>query len=413
MKWISIASLAILLLGFKEISGQVASRRTDVRSKQSATAGDSDVKRALALEQQGKIPEAKAAWAIVVKAKPRNAQAYAHLGLLEARQERYPQAVVDYRKALAIDPTIPKLNLDLGLALFKQSSFQEAVKAFKAELGKNPLRPDVQRLTILVGMSYYGEHEYATAVPYLKDASAADPQSMTLLLTLAHCYLWTKQFDATMEVYKQILAIDPNSAEADMIAGEALDEKGDNAGAVQQFEAAVEANPKEPNVHFGLAYLLWVQKRWDEAIPEFNAELENDPQNSQAMIYLGDTYVQKTQYEEARPILEKAESYKANVALIHLDLGIVRMETGDQDGAIKEFTKTLALEPDNVAAHFRLATLYRGLGRKEEARAEFAKASTLNRKSDEGLYRRIAEAAERSEPMPSRKAAEPSDVPKR
>ncbi len=146
-----------------------------------------------------------------------------------------------------------------------------------------------------------GRESLVRQLPYLKEAVEADPKNLPLLLDLAHCYLWTKQLDATMAVYKEILLIDPDSAAADMIAGEALDEKGDNAGAVQQFQAAVKANPKEPNVHFGLAYLLWVQKRYDEAIPEFEAELANDPKNYQAMIYLGDTYVRQTEYEKAKP----------------------------------------------------------------------------------------------------------------
>ena len=54
-------------------------------------------------------------------------------------------------------------------------------------------------------------------------------------LTLAHSCLWSKQYDCVMEVYKEILALNAESAEADMLAGEALDEKGDDAGAIEQF----------------------------------------------------------------------------------------------------------------------------------------------------------------------------------
>jgi len=350
------------------------------------------VQKAISLEQQGNLVGAQAAWDIVVKSEPRNAQAFAHLGLLRARQEHYPEAIVAYRKAIALNPAIPQLKLNLGLALFKSGNFKEAGKVFDAELKSHPRSPDAGRLTILVGMAHYGAHEYGAAIPYLKEAVASDPHNLSLLLTLDHCYLWTRQLDATMDVYKQILEINPDSAEADMIAGEALDEKGDNAGAVQQFRAAAQANPKEPNVHFGLAYLLWAQKRYDEAIAEFKAELANDPENSQAMIYLGDTYVQQSQFDQAREVLEKAVKYKPAEPLIHLDLGIVYMETGNKEGAIRELNKTVSLEPDNVTAHFRLATLYRSMGKKDEARVEFAKASSLNKKTDEGLYKRIADA---------------------
>ena len=44
---------------------------------------------ALALEQQGKNVEAEAAWRVFLKAHPTNPEPYAHLGLLEARQEHY------------------------------------------------------------------------------------------------------------------------------------------------------------------------------------------------------------------------------------------------------------------------------------------------------------------------------------
>jgi tetratricopeptide (TPR) repeat protein len=392
--------LAVLLLGALQgcslCQAQPASGLKATAQGETTSQLAGAVQRALAMEQQAKYPEAEAAWESVVKLEPRNAQAYAHLGLLEARQEHYPQAVTDYRKAQALaqsqNKAIPQLNLNLGLALFKSENFQEAGRLFEAELRKHPDAAEAPKLATLAAMSHYGAHQYGAAIPYLKDAVAADPRNLSLLLALAHCYLWTKQLDATLDVYKQILLIDPDSAAADMIAGEALDEKGDNAGAVQQFQAAVKANPKEPNVHFALAYLLWAQKRYDEAIPEFKAELENDPKNYQAMIYLGDTYVQQSQFAEAKPMLESANQFQTSVPLIHLDLGIVYMETGNQDGAVTEMTKTVAMEPDNVTAHFRLANLYRTMGKKDEAKAEFAKASSLNKKRDNNVHERIAAA---------------------
>jgi tetratricopeptide (TPR) repeat protein len=350
------------------------------------------VKDALTLEAQGKNAEAEAAWKAVVKAQPRNAQAFAHLGLVQARQEHYPEAIANYRKAKALNPGIPQLNLNLGLALFKSGSFREAEREFELELKGHPSDAEAKHLTTLAGMSYYGAHDYAAAVPFLKQAAAEDSRNLELLLALAHCYLWTKQFDATMGIYKEILEIDPDSAEADMIAGEALDEKGDNAGAVQQFRAAEKANPKEPNVHFGLAYLLWAQKRYEEAIPEFEAELANDPKNYQAMIYLGDTYTQMNDFEHARKVLEVAAKYEDAMPLIHLDLGIVYQETGNAETAQRELKRTVALEPDNVNAHFRLAKVYQAMGDREQAKVEFAKASSLNKKTDDALYNRIAAA---------------------
>jgi tetratricopeptide (TPR) repeat protein len=364
--------------------------------KQGAAAPSAAVQSALMLEQQGKFPEAQAVWEGVVKSEPRNALAFAHLGLLEAREEHYPEAIAAYRKARALSlethKAIPQLNLNLGLALFKSGSFQDAAKVFESELRTHPAPADAQRLTILAGMSYYGAHEYKEAIPYLKEATAVDRKNLPLRLTLGHCYLWTRQVDATLAVYREILTIDPDSAEADMIAGEALDEKGDRSGAEQQFQAAEKANPKEPNVHFCVAYLRWAQKRFDEAVPEFKAELENDPGNYEAMIYLGDTYVQENRLDLAREVLEHAVQSQGDVALIHLDLGIVYMEAGNKDLAIQELSRAVALEPDNVNAHFRLAQIYRSMGKTDEAKAEFVKSRALKKKAEDDLFQKISSA---------------------
>jgi tetratricopeptide (TPR) repeat protein len=347
---------------------------------------------ALQFEQQGNNVEAEKAWRSIATANPQKAEAFAHLGLIEARQEHYDQAIGDYRKALALDPALPGLQMNLGLALFKAKDFKDSVKPFTAELKKHP---DDQRLTILLGMAHYGMGDYFVAIPYLKKAAERDPQNLPLRLTLAHSCLWSKQYQCVLDAYKEILALNAESAEADMLAGEALDEKGDNAGAIEQFRAAVRSNPKEPNAYFGLAYLLWTQSRFPEAAREFQAELDNDPQHLQARAYLGDCYVRLKDYAKGQPELEKALAADTSFALVHLDLGIVYAEQGRKEDAISEFQKAIELDPKDVAPHWRLARLYQSTGKKEEAKAEFAKANTMNKESiqaSQALYEKLAEA---------------------
>jgi tetratricopeptide (TPR) repeat protein len=341
---------------------------------------------ALALEQQGRNAESEQIWRSIAQHDPHNAEAFAHIGLLEARQEHYDAAITSYRQALALDPAFPNIELNLGLALFKAKQFKESIKPFTTELRKHP---GDQRLTILLGMAHYGMGDYLVAIPYLKQAAEKDPQSLPLRLTLAHSCLWSKQYQCVLDVYKEILALNAESAEADMLAGEALDEKGDNAGAIEQFRAAVRSNPKEPNAHFGLGYLLWAQTQYDEAAKEFQVELENDPQHVQARIFLGDCYVQLNDYAKALPELEKAVSADPSFSLVHRDLGIVYADSGRQDDAVRELQKAIALDPRDVAPHWRLAKLYQSMGKKEEAKVEFDKASAMKKQASEALYQKL------------------------
>jgi len=355
------------------------------------SAQDSARQNAMALEQRGQNAEAEQAWQNIARSNPKSAEAFAHLGLIEARQERYDDAIANYRKALALNPGMPGLQMNLGLALFKAKDFRESIKPFTSELKKHP---DDQRLTILLGMAHYGMGDYFVAIPYLRKAAERDPQSLPLRLALAHSCLWSKQNQCVLDVYKQILDLNAESAEADMLAGEALDETGDNAGATELFRAAVRSNPKEPNVHFGLGYLLWTQNHYPEAAKEFQAEIDNDPNHLQARAYLGDSYVHLSDYAKALPELEKAVA-DPSFALVHLDLGIVYAEEGRKDDAISELQKAIALDPKDVAPHWRLAKLYQSTGRKEDAKAEFAKASAMDKESlqaSQALYQKLLES---------------------
>jgi tetratricopeptide (TPR) repeat protein len=366
---------------------------------------------ALALEQQGKTAEAEAAWRSYAKAHPSSSEAYAHLGLLEARQEHYKEAVPLYRKALALNSNVPGLRLNLALALFKGGELKGAIPEFEMLLkGAPPNSPEEQRCTILLGMAHYGLAEYAKAVPYLKQATDRDAQNLPLRLALAHSCLWSKQTQCVMDTYHQILDLNAESAEADMIAGEALDEMKDNEGSTKMFRAAVKANPKEPNAHFGLGYLLWTQKQYPEAATEFQAELANDPRHAQAMLYLGDTYLQLNRPEEARPVLVKAVALDPTMWLGNLDLGIIDSDAGRNDDALRELEAARRLQDNDVNVHWRLARLYRTLGRKDEAKAEFDKASKLNKAADEDLYRKIANGREHP-PETAPPAAPPAAAP--
>ena len=170
-----------------------------------------------------------------------------------------------------------------------------------------------------------------------------------------------------------------------MLGGEALDEMKDKIGATQEFRAAVNANPKEPNAHFGLGYLLWTQYQYPEAALEFQAELDNAPDHMQAALYLADADIQMSRMDEARTLLEKLVKTSPDVSLAHLDLGVVYSEMGRTHEALTELQTAVRLAPAEVNAHWRLGRLYGSMGMTTEAKTEFENARTLNKASSEGL----------------------------
>jgi tetratricopeptide (TPR) repeat protein len=339
---------------------------------------------AMALEHDGRLAEAEAAWQLLAKQYPRNPEPLAHLGFLEAKQEHYEAAIADYKRAMALAPMMPGLRLNLGLAYFKQGTYAQAIEMLEP-LAK--AAPDDERLNVLMGMSHYGLGQFAVASPYLKRASDSDTQNLNLLLTLAHSCLLSNQYPCVLDAYHRMLALNAESAEADMLVGEALDEMKDKQGAIRALRAAVAANPKEPNVHFGLGYLLWTQAGYAEAAEQFKQELANDPQHPQAMLYLADSDIQLSKDAEARPLLEALLKADPRSFKGHLDLGIVDADEGRKEDAIREYEAAAKITPEDANVHWRLGRLYRSMGRAAEAKAEFAKTGDLNKAADERLLK--------------------------
>lgn len=357
---------------------------------QNAAGPNGERDQAFALEQAGNIPGAEVAWQKVLRANPRDAEAWAHLGYLDSQQNRFGEAVACYRKAAVLSPSMPGLQLNMGLALFKDARLKEAISVLQPLLKQTPAEsPGAERLEILLGVAYFGLGQYAAAVPYLKSAMAGDPQNLPYRLVLAQSCLRSKQYQCVLDTYHQILLLNAESAQADILAGEALDAMRDHEGAIQQFRAAEKVDPRDPQVHFGLGYLLWTRSRYDEAAEQFKEQLQLVPSDARAVAFLADSYVRSNQPNLARPLAEKAILMDPHNEMPHLDLGILDAAERDDNGALQEFRDAVRLHPTDVQAHWRLARLYQAMGMKKAADAEFVQSQKLTKLEDQTVYHQL------------------------
>ena len=102
--------------------------------------------------RRARSPKPKPGWRSLLSSQPNDAEAYAHLGLLEARQEHYKEAIVLYRKALSLNPKMPGLRLNLGLSYFKAGDLRRQFR---------PLNPCSEGAQVLPGSASPGDPDWA------------------------------------------------------------------------------------------------------------------------------------------------------------------------------------------------------------------------------------------------------------
>jgi tetratricopeptide (TPR) repeat protein len=300
----------------------------------------------------------------------------AQLGLSLARQEQYAAAIQAYLKASAMEPALPGLQLNLGLAYFKSGRFREAIGALQRAGAST-------QVSTLLAMSYVGLGENKEAAERLKPLAAGQPANTELSYLLAECYLRSNQYKEAMEVFEGLLQRDPNSPAVHMLLGEAMDAYQRTDEAIAEFEAAEKQAPSLPGVHFGLGYLYWKKQRYQDADREFRRELMNDPKHAKALAYLGDVKIKTGQDAAALEPLKQSIAIDRNLRVAHFDLGLLYAKSGQPDSALAELREAIRIDPTEYSAHYRLARLYQSLGRTAEAKEEFETVQKLHEKKDE------------------------------
>jgi tetratricopeptide (TPR) repeat protein len=331
-------------------------------------------------EEQQKLAQAERNWRQVTQANPRDAAAFASLGLVLSKQGKYNQAIPAYKKAIALDPKLPGVQLNWGLAEFKEAHFEAAIVPLSAALETDP--QNLQARTLL-GLSYYGAKRFAEAAKYLALAAKSDPTNIELHRVLARSCLSAKEYSCALAEFRQILERDPDSAAAHMLSGEALDGLGRTAEAIPEFAAAAKAAPREPNVNFGLGYLYWKLHKYDEAKAAFESELRIDAAHAQALAYLGDIELKKNSPEKALPLLVKATQLRNDIRIAYLDMGAILSDQKRYPDALAALLRAEKLDPTQADAHYRLARLYRAMGNTAAAQREFAKVNELQDKAED------------------------------
>jgi tetratricopeptide (TPR) repeat protein len=136
---------------------------------------------------------------------------------------------------------------------------------------------------------------------------------------------------------------------------------GDQPGAIQALQRALQLSPGETQAQSLLGWAQMLHEDYDDALQTFSKVLMKEPANSLARINVGYICLKKRIFGEAIEHLSKAirlDNDKKATLYAHFYLGLVYLQREMHEDAQTFFQKTLKLGPNLIEAYYELGRAY-------------------------------------------------------
>ncbi|MGA9135245.1 MAG: tetratricopeptide repeat protein [Candidatus Sulfotelmatobacter sp.] len=304
----------------------------------------------------------------IVSRDPQDVDARGNLGVLLFFQNNYAEAITEMRAALQLNSQLWRIQALLGIAE-KRTGDLSAAQSDLEQSFPNIDDVKIQKeagLELIEIASASGDLDQAgEVVGKLEKIAPQDPQ-----ILFAAYQISLQTVDRTL--LSMALAA-PNSAELHMMMADEFVLQGDSDNAIAQYREAIRLNSRLPGVHFELAVQL--KESSDPALKaeaerEFRTALSLNQFDEKAWRGLGEMMADKGNFSAAKEDYTKALALFPQDSDAETDLAKLLVAHGDNQAATSLLESAVKDDPANSVAHYQLSGLYRQAGKTAEAQQE-------------------------------------------
>ncbi len=246
-----------------------------------ATAHAAILQKAMQQHAAGRLDEARAQYARLLNAAPRNADALHMMGVLEAQLGRHERAAELIGRAIAVHPNEAMFHNNLGNVHMRAQQFDEAQARYRRALALAPERADaLNNLGVL--LSRRGASEEAEAL--LRRAVEIAPDFADAWQNLAQHLLRQGQLKAALEICLHALILVPRDPTLRRVLGKVYISQGMQQEAEGLYRAWLQEEPDSHEARYHLQAVTgvdvpvrapdtYVEEIFDRFASSFDAQL--------------------------------------------------------------------------------------------------------------------------------------------
>jgi tetratricopeptide (TPR) repeat protein len=329
--------------------------------------------RAVELQSQGALKEAAVEYRALLAVAPDYAEAHANLGAVLARLGQYEEAIASYQRALEINPNLTPVWLNLGIAHYRAGQWEKAVGALQQFLSFSPDSLQARQLLGLALVEMGRDEEAIGQLEPIASAQEADPAAL-YGLGLAYLRLGKPQLQ---KIADRLAAMPTGLAIYHLLMGQKLMSEGRYKQAIEELESAAKLNAELPRLDYllGLSYFLMGERKL--ARLAFEKELRRRVRDFWTRYYLALINEAERDLDTAKQHLDAALKLEPSSPQANALLGKILVKQGKAAEAVVPLETAVAGDPNDSEVHYFLGRAYQQLGRRQDAKREFAESQRL------------------------------------
>ncbi|MFB3920611.1 MAG: tetratricopeptide repeat protein [Terriglobia bacterium] len=313
-----------------------------------------------------------------------------YLGWVEAARGRFSEAENILRESLRMNPRYLPARLRLAEALMAAGKWKECGDLYAALTRDYPQMPAGH---YGLGRVHSARGDSAAAIDSLEKACQLFPPYGAAHYALALAYRRVGPAERVREhlkLYEQSRTSVPGvedplrSAVEDlnlgplghMRRGVTLEQEGKIQEAIAEQEMALDADPKQIQVHINLIALYGRTNEFEKAEEHYRAAIDLNPNQAEAYYNYGVLLMRQGQNQRAEQAFGEVVRINPFYAEAHHSLGFLLERQGRLDQALEQYNAALANRPNYPLAHFHAGRILVNQNHYEEAIGHFLKTLT-------------------------------------
>jgi tetratricopeptide (TPR) repeat protein len=200
-----------------------------------------------------------------LKLNPNLPEAHNNLGIIIESRGETLDAVEHYRQAIVINPDFAEAYNNLGVLRERQEEFEEAIACYRKAVD---LKPTYAQALNNMGKALTAQGRAREALGYYERAIQAQPNYAEAFFNLGNAYRGLELTDESISCYRNALRLNPRYTHALVNLGNRLREQAilsprrDFTAAMHCYDSALSVDPKFAEAHYSRATLQLLVGDW-------------------------------------------------------------------------------------------------------------------------------------------------------